>query len=381
MERNLHHKWALWIGIITHTVGFALLIVHRIIAPFYTSHYTPPPTDWVYLAMSCLAAPLLEELAFRFWTNEKNYGYFVSFLFSIVLLPLLCRNIWTTLGLAILLVPSYFLTKKRSYHKTVFIVISSLLFGIAHAFKFGALNPESAFVIIKTIGDGFILSFIAINFGILWSMAVHAIANTTLITISLLSGTVAVTIPTEGFDIHSHITFANKDSDTYSGDTMRFVGTLPSIARELALRSMIVGNLDTLSHHTRYRAVPSVHRYRIDMVKKKESFDYDGILTCLINNHLVYSDTCYAPSYKAHIESTTTSTDWCWFSTYYNYMLSRYGLYIIADEKERYFRVPNGLMDIGGDTFEQYLEGIAHQYPTIYFERTDSIKVITFSNY
>ena len=65
MERNLHHKWALWIGIITHTVGFALLIVHRIIAPFYTSHYTPPPTDWVYLAMSCLAAPLLEELAFR----------------------------------------------------------------------------------------------------------------------------------------------------------------------------------------------------------------------------------------------------------------------------------------------------------------------------
>ncbi len=165
------------------------LIGSIILSSFNESEFSSRVTRFndftlIHFIAAFTIAPVLEELIFRgIFTRKKIFKY-VMYLGSLFYIMLL-QNYYLIPLLAIFII-SYELNKNKEIPNYVY-YINALLFGLMH-YEFDDLKLLDTWIgVIMTSGMGLVLIWMVLNFGLMYSIALHALNNFTAIAIIVLA--------------------------------------------------------------------------------------------------------------------------------------------------------------------------------------------------
>lgn len=147
----------------------------------------------------CVVAPIFEEIMFRKWLTFKKQDILISFFLLVFFLSSKISNIsvysfYINIHFIINILISFFITSVlyfliKNYDfdnippkkKLIFYSISSIAFGMIHIVNFIPFNTiifwAYPFFILPQIISGFILGYLRIKDGIIWSVLLHISIN------------------------------------------------------------------------------------------------------------------------------------------------------------------------------------------------------------
>lgn len=160
-------------------------------------------------------APVLEELIFRgIFTGRKNFKY-VMYLGSLLYIVLL-QNYYLIPLLAIFII-AFELNRSKNIPYYVY-YINALLFGLMH-YEFDDLKLLDTWIgVVMTSGMGLVLIWMVLNFGLIYSILLHALNNFVAVAIIVLgnetSDMTLKKVETEDFTMkYQRVSFFIKDGN------------------------------------------------------------------------------------------------------------------------------------------------------------------------
>ena len=261
-----------------------------------------------------LLGPVMEELVFRLWGNGKTW----TGITSIILMALFTLSVGWWLSLITLVCGTTILicfSDDRKKKLFCLMLLSSALFAVAHA---GNYNGEGRWFmmfvsVLHKFGFGLVASYLVINYGLFWSMVLHAVHNS-LFAIPFLVGVNAINdevkvIENEDFRLEmrtvlvedkqldmSNKFYTNAVENTYFGNAAGFANQAMyydvwSQGMDPNYDTVMIANVD-------YNEFPKCH---FNLSFKQEPINYHRLLNTLVNNGLIEIDTTVTQAYRMHI--------------------------------------------------------------------------------
>lgn len=237
-------KVLLFLGIALYVVGFISL---NIIGQFFETTQNPqqplfeilsifPPI--VGISLMVVFAPIVEELAFRGWIIKKLYGKIISYAGIVFFVQATVDNVYLSSGVIGALFPVFFLLKNSEVKTLVLILVTSILFGLAHISNYSAVAVKIV-AITQIIGLAFIICYVGLKFGFIYTMLVHFANNLLAIIVmyaflSNYSGSFENTFYKTDLERKSVFDLSKKELTLVGDDTIYAEATITQIAETLA---------------------------------------------------------------------------------------------------------------------------------------------------
>jgi len=142
------------------------------------------------IVLVVFVGPLIEELLFRSWLQFTKVGFMIFFAVVIYLGFKHIRYDYCLLSLLILLNIWFVFYKSKRLKKIKelicflpnniklsFLVLSSLLFGFSHLYNYQEISMIVLVICIIKVLAGFVLGYLRIKSGLIWSIALHVLIN------------------------------------------------------------------------------------------------------------------------------------------------------------------------------------------------------------
>ena len=307
-------RWALWWGLGIMVICLVILIAYSFINPAVFEESDGPMMNyfysiiyrfgiWAMMLYMGVVAPIIEEISFRLWGNGKNWTGIVS----IILMALWCLNVsWLfslfalCAGIATLII----FNEDRSKRLFVLMILSSVLFAVAHMDNYGKNIFITIVGVVHKLGFGLVASYLVINHNILWSMGLHILNNSILaIPLGLAFGQVSntvITIDNENFRLEIQPVLVyndnicqknwfldNTDNNYYFGNTANFA--YQAFCYEAKQKS-VDPNGDTVS----FVADDAYPKCTFKLVYKTQPYDHHGLIVAMEKEGLIKIDTAYS---------------------------------------------------------------------------------------
>lgn len=305
-------RWALWWGLGVIVVSLVALVFYAAINPDAVSEMNAPFMKAVY-SMICrfgvwpvmiyigLVGPIIEEISFRLWGNDKNWTGIVS----VILMALWCLMVgwWFSLlalcaGVAILML----FKEDRSKRLFVLMLFSSVLFAVGHMGNYGGNWFVVLMGVVHKFGFGLLASYLVVNHNILWSMGFHVINNSIVVLPLVMSVGQTSTIETIenanfSLEVRSVLVhddsiseensfFADTDTNYYFGSTSNFAGQAWIYE---AWQKGVDPNGDSVNIVTD-NAYPNCS---FKLVYKTRPYDHHGLIVAMEHAGFIKIDTTY----------------------------------------------------------------------------------------
>ncbi len=305
-------RWALWWGLGITILSIALLFIPGI------DDGQDPVGDlmyrlldkgfWFLLLVIGIIMPIFEEITFRLWGNGKRWTGIVS---SILMGLILWMTFNWYIGLAVLAASLIvtFLVKDRKRRLFCMMMISSLLFMVAHTANYGGAFISTAIALVEKFGFALLASYLVINHNILWSMVLH-ILNNSIACVALFIGLSTITPTTmtgEGHKITVRPLILEKDVEmnywpTIDGDTLSYNNGLALMAINL-LEWDSTGSYSYFNDTVVYYEISSSYvKYNMEVVFDADApHDYTAVVRTLESNGWIDLDTTMEQAYMITI--------------------------------------------------------------------------------
>lgn len=359
MEQNQSKKqrlfrWALWWGLGITLVSIALLFIPGI------DDGQDPVGDlmyqlldkgfWFLLLIIGIIMPILEEITFRLWGNDKRWTGVLS---SILMALFLWITFTWYIGLAVLAASLVvtFLVKDHKRRLFCMMMLSSLFFMVAHTANYSGAFISTAIALIEKFGFALLASYLVINHNILWSMAFH-ILNNSIACVALFIGLSTITPTTfngEGHQITIRPLILEKGVEmnywpTINGDTLTYNNKLDLMV--INLLEWDSTNSRSYFHDTvvYYESSFSHVKYNMQVVFDADApHDYTAVVHTLESNGWIDLDTTKQQAYMITIVDSTKRAEAdsvpsaMWVGAY---SLQRNGLPILQPEGFNHYEWP-----------------------------------------
>lgn len=182
-------RWAFWWGLGIVAACIAWMLVEEF---FFDNNHdgAAPMTNllyeimykfgiWPIILYIGVGAPLLEECSFRLWGNGKSWTGYTS----VVLMTLFCLTVSWPMALAALVAGvgiMIVLNGDRSKRLFYLMMLSSLLFAVAHIDNYSAHWFNLSVALLHKFGMGLLASYLVINHNLLWAIVFHMLNNSIL---------------------------------------------------------------------------------------------------------------------------------------------------------------------------------------------------------
>lgn len=319
-------RWALWWGLGIVVVCLAVMIAEALSTmgeSTGSTDITGPMYDviyriiyqfgiWPIIIYIGVIGPVFEELCFRLWGDGKQWTGYTS----VVLMSLWGLLIAPWVGLLTLaagIVVMAGLRKDRTKRLFALMMLSTLIFALAHISNYDATEGVFTFVvaILHKVGMGLVASYLVINHNILWSMGFHVLNNGIFaalmgIAFEYTDGSVT-SIETDDFRLDMRCVLVEDDMvednnrffmDT---DTNYIFGSMSHFANQAMIyckhHGQWLGNVKS----TPVNACP---KFAFDLVFKREPFAYDALIKELEDREWIQIDTTVEDAYRMYIADT-----------------------------------------------------------------------------
>ena len=318
-------RWALWLGIglfLGAMLANGILSWLDISSVQQSSGYSMIENQGYFVSflLIVLLAPALEEFVFRFWSRGTNGAYITTMVLVPLMFMLSTFNWVASLCLLVALLLAYFLTR-GDLRMMMFMIVTALGFGLAHLYTFTDLNAAAVFSIVEIIGLAFMLSFLAVNYGLLWAILGHILNN--------LIAFVMILLPMNFETEHYNVTLrpigdakGGYQLDEYVGDSLIIKADAELAAIVMMDHQAAIDGLNGMERSTYYRRgvdmanvgeiklmdkvqeamLPS---YTMTIVPKDTNMktNYHEVLNGLEKNGFLKLDTTYGAMYVLEVEN------------------------------------------------------------------------------
>ncbi len=316
-------RWALWWGLGITIVSIALLFIPGIDDgedPVTDSMFDLLNTSfWLMLFVVGIAAPVLEEFTFRLWGNGKRWTGIVS---SVLMALFMWISFTWYVGLASLLAGLAFtlFIKDRNRRLLLMMLLSSLLFMVAHTGNYAGNFFATALAVVEKFGFALLASYLVINHNLLWSIILHVL-NNSIACIILYFSIAAIEPATFSSEGQHQITLRPLILDKSAelnyweekqGDTLSYNNNLDIIAINLLEADRRSSYMYDGKDSVFYYAQSPLHiRYNMQIIfESGEPYDYAAVVRTLEQNGCIKLDTTIEQAYMITIvDSTKRSTE------------------------------------------------------------------------
>ena len=349
-------RWALWWGLGITVVSIALLFIPGIDDgqdPVNGMMYNLLDSSfWLMLAVVGIIAPVIEELTFRLWGNGKRWTGIVS---SVLMALFMWGTFTWYVGLASLLagLAVTLFVKDRNRRLLLMMLLSSLLFMVAHTGNYSGHFFATALAVVEKFGFALLASYLVINHNLLWSITLHVLNNS--IACIILYFSIAAIEPTtftsEGqHEITLRPLILDKNTELiywgdFRGDTLTYNNTLDYIAIDL-LETEERGNGRLAGEDTVVFYAESTLQVKYNMqvvFNPSVPYDYAAVVRTLERNGWIKLDTTVEQAYMITIvDSSKRTTEGSpynenWMSAY---ALQHEGLPILQPDDFKFYEWP-----------------------------------------
>lgn len=180
MFKNKKENWLLYIGAGIFSCTFIVYVALTTLLPNYTTN-TDKFGDFdnilIVIISTLIIAPFLEELIFRgIFTQKKLFQFF--FYPGTIIMIIYTKNFYLIFVLLVIFLIFY---QKKTYTIKQIFFLNSILFALIH---YKLENLSSIYNIVPIFFQfslAFIFIWVAINFGLKWSILFHFIFNAIII--------------------------------------------------------------------------------------------------------------------------------------------------------------------------------------------------------
>ena len=355
IKRSSNHqrlfRWALWWGLGITIVSIALLFIPGL------DDGQDPVGDlmynllgkgfWLLLLIVGIIMPVLEECTFRLWGNGKMATGIIS---SVLMSGfMLLYGWWAGLISLVATLGVTFLIKDRNRRLLAMMLLSSVLFMMAHTANYGGHFASTALALVEKFGFALLASYLVINHNLLWSICLH-VANNSLACLAIYIGLATIsptTFSEEGkYDMTIRPLILEKNVElnywpTGNGDTLTYNNNLDLMAINLLEWDSTHSYgyfYDTVVY---YESSATHVKYNMQVVFAADKpHDYTAVVRTLERNEWIKLDTTVEQAYMItvldstkRIETDSTSTP-MWVGAY---TLQRDGLPILQPEGFNYY--------------------------------------------
>lgn len=342
-----------------------------------------PISKFLIYIFACLAMPIFEEYAFRYWTLAKGYKKYISLLLFIAFVLLSLKS-WVLVS-AFVLVIGFIIVKKTS---VVFnIIASSVFFSLLHL-ALGELNLSFLFYFFYYFLMAVLFALLYYKKGIWLSIIVHICYNTLLL-LFLLNNYNGFKDKTEVFTINQTTCRLQYHNIFYANSTSYYTKSADSIVIKGMNKSKILWPLLDKNESYIYEVEPSLDKISLTIrgasavdrqrvLEKAFKLEYDTMEAKTIE---VY-ELLYRPN-TAQIEAskqTEANKDYTLGSQVNGIgesLSAQYGMLIKSKELEDtnylYLNIPNE------NSFEQNKQIMENQYGFKFFKTKKVVRKIYVS--
>lgn len=346
-------RWALWWGLGITIVSIALLFIPGL------DDGQDPVNDlmynllgkgfWLLLLVVGIIMPIFEEITFRLWGNGKLATGIIS---SVLMSGIMLLFSWwagvislvATLGVTLFI-------KDRNRRLLAMMLLSSVLFMVAHTANYGGHFVATALALVEKFGFALLASYLVINHNILWSMALH-ILNNSIACIAIYIGIASITPTTlngDGLQITIRPLILEKDVvmnywPTTNGDTLTYNNNLDLMAINLLEWDSTKSYSYFYDSVVYYESSATHVRYNMQVVFDADKpHDYTAVVRTLEENGWIDLDTTVEQAYMITIVDSTKRAEAdstnipMWVGAY---TLQRDGLPILEPEGFNYYEWP-----------------------------------------
>lgn len=299
-------RWVLVAGL--SLMGLAAVFEIIIISGFVGSQMIPVISLWdmpsrqlVYrVTITCCVFPIVEGVAYRLWVYDKKYTYIAAACVAALLIGFTSKWYWCFVPIVVYL-PIVFFVKEQAMRRVAMIVVSSAMFAIWHVGVHSGLAINTVVAMLAFMGLGLTLAYVALRWGVVWSVTVHIVANLLLAICGLLYiRTVSYDFSTDRCDVKINRTFVSQCTI----GKLEFDNCL-RLEGEMALNAL--GMMYDFQRHnpdtdaTLYlldrSTVPAPCMLMTVMCKDTGNADYRPVVKELVRRGFIVSDTSYDYAY------------------------------------------------------------------------------------
>ena len=299
------NKIFLYAGVITYLIGVIVLAFlsnnnsQEINAqqPLFNILQVFPP--FIVYVLILISASVFEEFAFRGWIIKKKFGKYLSFSLILTFLYFGFENFWLIAFVSPILFFLFFVLKKEKLRLVLLVIYTSILFGIMHYENYEAW--AKLFAIIQLIGLSFILCYIGLRFGFVYTILGHFLNN--LIALMLLT-------------VFANTDYAGKfENTTYTAEISKMSSfdfssqrrlTFPDSISQNGYITEIASELPSFKNDIIYKfEISDINRYLLVATSNSEDkIKEDQLFNDFVQHTGLVLDTSYSEAYIMIIEDS-----------------------------------------------------------------------------
>lgn len=222
---------------------------------------------FVAFLLIVIVVPIIEEFIYRFWGRGTNVGYIVTMILVPIAFMFSTYNWVASVCLLVALLLTYFLTR-NDLRLILFMIITVLASCLPHLFTFADINISAIISIVEIMGLAFILSFLAVNYGLIWAIFGHSLNNLIAYFLILLP----ITFQTSHYNVELRPigdAHSGYDIETQMGDTLIIKADAEMAAIMMMENQDDADMINDLKRNTYYRRGMDVSLRDIEKMKDK----------------------------------------------------------------------------------------------------------------
>lgn len=237
------NNWALIAGIVGLLLSLILLVITKdpdVYSNREKNIYNLPLSLFIVAALS---APFWEELVFRGMFSQNKFWKISGYiLFVSVSGMILYENygIIFTVSFILLVAVFFILRKQKAIEKNITkikIIVTSLVFGLAHHSLVDFPNLFNIYNLINTICIGLVLAWVCLNYNLIKAVLIHLIWNATIVIVSIFP---LIFVDEEVYEIHLDNASLSWNEVPYFST---FTGTLDYLEDGIEIKALTVKKL------------------------------------------------------------------------------------------------------------------------------------------
>ncbi|MDD4149808.1 MAG: CPBP family intramembrane metalloprotease, partial [Bacteroidales bacterium] len=256
-----------------------------------------PP--FIVYALILIGASVFEEFAFRGWIIKKKFGKYLSFSLILTFLYLGFESIWLIAIVSPILFFIFFVLKNEKLRLVLLIISTSILFGIMHYENYESW--AKLFAIIQLIGLSFILCYVGLRFGFIFTILGHFLNN--LIALMLLT-VFANTDYAGKFENTTYTAEISKISSFDFSSQMHWI--FPDSISTNGYITEIASDLPSFKNGIIYKfEISDINRYLLIATSNSEDkINEDQLFNDFVQHTGLVLDTSYSEAYIMIIEDS-----------------------------------------------------------------------------
>ncbi|MDR1847829.1 MAG: CPBP family intramembrane metalloprotease [Bacteroidales bacterium] len=284
-------RWLLYGGLVSLVVGIVMTSVNDVPSDINDNAVLKQVTmlpGWLFFVMVVVFAPLMEEFAFRSWVIGKKWANYLSLVLTSGFMVSVFPSFWVLIVPVLLAINLFAFNKKPVIQMYIYVVLTSLLFSIAHKNNLDFHHYILAFPIY--FGLALCLCWLGLRVRFGWCIVAHALYNFTLITLGGFTIATQEPVHLEGKTFKGELKQVsglkndnNKISDSLS---TRVIDTRVPITQ---ISKMLLGD----EKEYKIELYPISYKFYDIDIKSKDTnaIDRKNIIRLLVDKKLIRIDT------------------------------------------------------------------------------------------